>query len=282
VIVQPAGVDEHVWRLGFSLEYELRPSERVGLMAGALYQQMDGEDLEDVAAGFSTGATYAATSSLQLRASAAHRFRFPTLRQLYDRDGGNPDLRTESADLYELGAEQQIAGRASVGLTLFQNDAEDFIERPPGEDQFQNAENYRFRGVEIVGTLHPTEAWFVGIGYAFLDAEDRSVSGEERALQYRPRHRVTGEARWRSTGGFGAALNVQHVAGQVYQSRREPVTQGELPDFTLVGVRLEQRLSRVPVALYAGVNNLFDDAYEESYGFPRQGQTFYVGADLGR
>ena len=46
--------------------------------------------------------------------------------------------------------------------------------------------------------------------------------------------------------------------------------------------RPQQRLGRGPLAAYAGVDNLFDRAYEESYGFPQAGRVAYLGLDLGR
>jgi outer membrane cobalamin receptor len=280
VEVRSATSDRSVRRYGLALEYELRPTERLGLVAGALHHWLDGSDLSDHATGFSAGVTLEASPTTRLRASAAHRFRFPTLRQLYDRDGGNPALSTERADLFELGAEQQVGALTTIGLTLFQTDARDFIERSEDTDRFQNAEHYRFRGVEVVGTVRPVEGGFVRLGYSFLDADDRSAGRAGVTLQYRPRHKLTGEARWAAPWGMEAALNVQHLAGQVYHSRRIPLVLGDLPDYTLVGVRLEQQLPRFPLSVYGGVDNLFDEAYEESYGFPLARRVAYLGIDV--
>jgi outer membrane cobalamin receptor len=55
---------------------------------------------------------------------------------------------------------------------------------------------------------------------------------------------------------------------------------GDLPDYTLVGVRLEQQLPRFPLSVYGGVDNLFDEAYEESYGFPLARRVGYLGIDV--
>jgi outer membrane cobalamin receptor len=167
-----------------------------------------------------------------------------------------------------------------VGVTLFQTNARDFIERPEGAVRFENAERYRFRGVEVVGTLRPIESGILRLGYSFLDADDHSPGREGITLQYRPRHKLTGEVRWAAHFGLEAALNVQHLAGQVYHSRRTPVVVGDLPDYTLVGIRLGQQIARFPVRVYGGVDNLFDEAYEQSYGFPQTGRVAYLGLDV--
>ena len=39
------------------------------------------------------------------------------------------------------------------------------------------------------------------------------------------------------------------------------------------------RLSNTDIDLYVGVNNLFDENYEQSYGQPQAGQTIYGGVN---
>jgi outer membrane cobalamin receptor len=263
-----------------ALDYEVRPTDRIGFTIGALHHWLEGDGVSDAAAGVSAGMTVSPDPATRLRASAAHRFRFPTLRQLYDRDGGNPELDTERADLLELGVERQVGRLATVGLTLFHTSARDFIERVDGSELYQNAERYRFQGFEVLGTLRPIPAAFLRLGYSFLDAEDRSPGREGVTLQYRPRHKVTGEARWSARWGLDASLTLQHLAGQVYHSRRLPLQVADLPDYTVVGLRLAQRIPRIPIGVYAGVDNLFDEPYEQSYGFPQAGRIAYVGLDL--
>jgi vitamin B12 transporter len=70
------------------------------------------------------------------------------------------------------------------------------------------------------------------------------------------------------------------VAGQVYETRRAPLVQADLPDYTLVDVRLRQPLGRIPFAVFAGGENLLNTAYEQSYGFPQAGRIVYVGLDV--
>ena len=44
--------------------------------------------------------------------------------------------------------------------------------------------------------------------------------------------------------------------------------------------KLDQPLGRAPLALFAGADNLFDTAYEQSYGFPQAGRIIYLGLDV--
>jgi outer membrane cobalamin receptor len=92
-------VSRTTWQYGSALEYEARPADRLGLTAGLVYHRLEGEGLDDDAAGASLGAFLELTPTSRVRGSYAHRFRFPTLRQLFDASAGNPTLDTETADV---------------------------------------------------------------------------------------------------------------------------------------------------------------------------------------
>jgi outer membrane receptor protein involved in Fe transport len=59
-----------------------------------------------------------------------------------------------------------------------------------------------------------------------------------------------------------------------------PFTLLPLDDYTLVDLKLDQGFFEKRLHVYLGVDNLFDQDYEEAYGFPRPGRTLYAGAEL--
>jgi outer membrane cobalamin receptor len=245
-----------------------------------MYHRLDAAEGDDDALGASLGAYADVTSRARVRASYARRFRFPTLRQLYDVASGNTALETEEADLFEVGAELAATERVSIGVTAYRTDARNFIERPQGAARFENAERYRLQGVEIEAALRGAGGLLARARYAYLDAEDRTPGREGTPLQYRPRHVVSGELRYITPWRLHASGSFHYVAGQVYETRRAPLAQADLPDYALVGLRLLQPLGRLPLAVFAGADNLFDVAYEQSYGFPQAGRLLYLGLDL--
>lgn len=265
-------------RYGVALEYELRPMERVGVTLGAARHWLDREEQDLLGAtAFAAGVHYAPAAGTTLRASAARKFRFPTVRQLYDPDGGNPELRAEFADVFEAGIEQAATDRARVGLTLFHTVAKDYIERPDRGEAFANHDEYLFRGAEATVAVRPIEALRLETTYTYLDTEDRSPGASREELQYRPKHRATFVGRFAPRVGPSATLSVLHVAGQVYYSRREPIERAELPAYTVVSARLSQRLFGGRAEVFAGADNLFDVAYEEEYGSPQATRVLYAG-----
>jgi outer membrane receptor protein involved in Fe transport len=114
-----------------------------------------------------------------------------------------------------------------------------------------------------------------------LETEDRSPGSPREALQYRPRHRASAEARFHAASGFSAAVAVLRVANQVYYSRQEPITSRRLPDYTLANARLAQEFFGGRTSIYLGVDNLLDERYEEEYGSPQATRVVYGGVSFG-
>ncbi len=278
--------DRTLARYGTALEYQVRPTDRLGIVAGYMHHWLRRDAAADTAPreegttgadGLMAAVSFDASSSTRLRVAASRKFRFPTIRQLYDEVAGNPTLGTERSDVVEAGVHQQLR-RVMVDVTVYRMTIHDFIERPSRNEPFANFQRYRFTGVELAAEARPTDALTLRGGYTFMDAVDASAGAGRQELQYRPRHHATLETGYAFPFGFAATATASRVAGQYYYSRQEPVEKGQLPDYTIVGLRLVQDLSWQNAAVYAGADNLFDVGYEEEYGSPRATRTLYVGA----
>ena len=213
-----------------------------------------------------------------MRFNHARKIRFPSIKQLYDGDAGNEDLDTEVTLHYEAGISQQLPFGALLGLTGFIIDAEDFIEKDE-YDENRNYQDIRIKGIESDLSLSPVAELRLRFAITWLDTEDRSSDSQRDELQYRPEWNLTAETRYRFRFGLTAYASVQHIADQYFydDDGKEPLEKKELDDFTIVKLKLSQQISDTGMELYAGVNNLFDEDYEESYGLPQPGRTIYGG-----
>jgi len=224
------------------------------------------------------GAYYDIHENTRIKGSFARKIRFPDIRQLYDVSRGNPDLKTEKSDNYELGIEQKLPWNTKASVTGFIIDVEDYIEYVETvSDRFVNFSEYRFKGVELVAENRYVKNLLLRAGYSYTHTEDKSPNTDRDELQYRPKHVLTVEGAYSFNFGLSAYMSVMHVADQVFYSRTTPVEKRELDDYTLVNLKLDQALLKNRLKLYVGVDNLFDEDYEESYGFPREGMFIYGG-----
>jgi outer membrane receptor for ferrienterochelin and colicins len=239
-------VKESVWQVSPFLQTDALVSEQWSFLLGSSFDWHEGYGL-DVNPRFT--ATYRPWPIFRLSATVGRGFRAPDLTQLYALDVnagglyalvGNPDLEPETDLAYQLEAGIRTTG-VDAFLTLFRHDFEDLIGfaqvpvctapgRPPGcivdplpdlpgglrfqtrnfaEAVTQGLElGMDFSVLELLGrpSAHEVTA---GLGYAFLDTENKSgIPGEDgNDLPFRPHHRVLPSLGWRHRD-LGTALRI--------------------------------------------------------------------------
>ena len=261
-----------------ALEYEVNPLKNLGLVLGYNYNWLEKDEGDDDEGSYLVGAYYDIHENTRIKGSYARKIRFPDIRQLYDVSRGDPDLKTEKSDNYELGIEQKLPWNTKVTLTGFLIEVEDYIEYiETVSDKFVNNDKYQFKGVEVTAENHYLKNLLLRAGYTYLYSKDKSRNTERDELQYRPEHIVTVEGKYSFNFGLSAYMNVMHVADQVFYSRTTPLKKENLDDYTLVNLKLDQALLKGRLNFYIGADNIFDEDYEESYGFPQAGRFIYGG-----
>ncbi len=263
-----------------ALEYETTLFDRLAFVAGYSHhwQNKDlGED--DDKGAWLLGLSYDMTMNTRLRASYARKVRFASIKNLYDPSAGNEDLNTETSDNYEVGVTQALPWGITADVALFRNNVENFInkvEQEDGDDLYENHDEYRYQGVELL-LSKPFAAADISLGYSYMDAQDKSEGSYMDDIEYCPVHKFTLEGDYTFGFGLTAYASLEYLAGQIYYGD-EGDPKGELDDIVLVNLKLEQWIYKNACAVYIGVDNLLDEDYEESYGFPQAGRTAYVGA----
>jgi outer membrane cobalamin receptor len=136
------------------------------------------------------GLTYQLTEPLRLRASLGRAYRAPTLNDLYWPRLGNPDLRPERTEVYEVGLDAQ-QGPWTVESTAFFNRGSDTILWQPGTGgdwSPVNAGHTETRGIETKASWRLTEHLALAGSGTWLSAINASPTGPAtgKALLYRP------------------------------------------------------------------------------------------------
>ncbi len=262
-----------------SLEYEVSPLQDLGVVLGFGYhwQDRDGKDADDYS--YLLGLYYDLREGTRLKASHARKVRFPTLRDLYDTDKGNPELDAEVTWHYEAGIEQDLQAETMVSLTGFYIDIEDFIEVPDGDSQLQNFDEYEFYGVEVAAENRYFERLLLRASYSYMHTEDKGSDSERDELQNRPEHKTTLEATYQLPWGLSAYGSARYVTNSHYYNKKDWTDQQRLPEYVLVDFKINKSAANGALDLYIGIDNLFDEDYEQSYAFPQAGRTFYGGVN---
>ncbi|MEQ8292722.1 MAG: TonB-dependent receptor [Roseovarius sp.] len=194
---------------------------------------------------------------------------------------GNPDLKPEQSQGWDIGIEQQfLGGRGLVDITYFQDELTDEISTTvdPATGRwkpFNQMGKSDRKGVEIGASLQVTARLDLGLNYTWLEAENPNGSTEVR----RPEHEVLLQMGYNFPDDRTRfTMDVQHVANNVDlffppSFISVPVT---LPDYTLANIGLRHQLTD-SVEIYGRIENLTDEKYQEVLGYDTPGRTAFIG-----
>lgn len=110
---------------------------------------------------------------------------------------GNPDLKPEKSESWELGLDQPLSGDLfQAGVTYFHSDFRDLIAFVSFTVGSKNIQAARTQGVETMFPLRPIHGWRANASYTYLDTtvtDDGGVGGQNtfpqgQPLRRRPRH----------------------------------------------------------------------------------------------
>ncbi len=211
----------------------------------------------------------------RIRANYGTAFRAPDFNDLYypfedfgawGNYQGNPALRPETSESYEVGLRHQ-AGARYLDLAWFDSRVEDLIEiagfpamRPT------NVENAKIRGIELEGGFN-TGPWRTQAALTYLDHEDAATGSE---LRRRPR----ATARLDVDRDF-AALSIGFTVSAEGRRFDDADNQQRIPGYALLDLRASYRLDRA-WTLQATVKNALDKEYETAAGFNQPGSAAYL------
>jgi vitamin B12 transporter len=267
--------------LGVGLEYRAELGDRLYL-SGAIRRD-DNEGFDDATTYRVTAAYQLAETGTRLHASFGVGVTNPTF---FDQFGfvpgtyvGNPDLRPEKSDGWDVGIEQSFAdGRMAIDVTWFDADLEDEIISVFPSVVNQSGASQR-DGVEVALSGQPTDRITVAAAFTYTDASDPDGTEEVR----RPPRTASLDVAYRTAGDRGTIY-----AGVIYNGRmldtdfRNYFANGFVAEkspvdaFTLVNIGgyfdITERLQ-----VFGRVDNLLDEDYQASIGYNTPGRAAYAG-----
>ena len=170
-----------------------------------------------------------------------------------------------------------ILGTLFVFVTHFATVTVWFIEKDVNSVS-QNFQKYVFNGFEVFLENKAIDNLVLRASYSYLDATNDSPDSRKEELQYRPGNKVTASAAYRFSWGTSLYASVMYLGNQYFYDKND-VGKRRLPDYTLVDLKVSQDICRGTWDVYAGVKNLFDENYQQSYGLPQAGRTIYGGLE---
>ena len=199
----------------------------------------------------------------------------PTPQDLTPVFGGNPDLLTpERSRSYEFGITQPLfQNKLSLRATYFHNDLRNTYQYLPPLYIPVAVGSATTQGLESGLDWNPCTMFGVNLSYTYLEANDNTNAAR---LVRRPRHSVSGGIR------FQPVKDVTFNLSALYVADREdftPTGQSDLEDYVNVRLSANWRVND-HLDLFARVENLLGQKFQENYGFPIMGTGAYAGLRL--
>ncbi len=224
------------------------------------------------------------TTETKLKASYGTGFKAPTLYELYVNEPGieigNPALQPEESTGYDVGFEQPLFhDRFSFGATYFHNNITNLIEGVPtssGAFTNVNVDRALTEGVESFADWAVTDRVHLRTDYTYTRAIDENTGME---LQLRPEHKGSVTALWKpidplTLSGTLLAVGqfVDDYAGGIVNTAPGMFA----PGYVVVNVAANYKINDL-ISLFARIDNLLNEHYEDPLGFQRPGLGVFGG-----
>jgi vitamin B12 transporter len=220
------------------------------------------------------GIAYRFTPNTKVRASYGRGFRAPSAGDLAFPFYGNPDLRPEKSESWEVGVDHFFNSRTSINASWFHNDYEDLITFDPQTLIAGNIASAMSQGLELAASFQ-YGAWNLGGGYTYLDTEDKSTGLQ---LFRRPKHSGNFRIAYQ-TNKWGGSFSMYSYSERLESDFRVFPSQNVFnPGFIQSDVAVHYQI--IPaMRVRARVENIFDEDYEPVLGFPAPGRGAYAGIE---
>ncbi len=214
----------------------------------------------------------------KIKGSYGTGFRAPSLSELYYVNpwggaGGNPDLDPEKSKGWDIGIEQAFFNdRMIIGITYFYNDFDDLID---WDDGYNNVDDAKTNGIESFIKIMPLTDLSMALNYTYTDTED----DDGKRLLRRPLHKVGLNTCYRFLKRGTVNLDVLYV-GERDDRYRDSMTGSTsnviIDDYVLVNIAGSFDICK-NFQVFSRIENLFDEDYNEAYGYGTAGFSAYGG-----
>jgi vitamin B12 transporter len=226
------------------------------------------------------GAKLALTDSTTIRANYIRNFRVPTLFNLYARGStfaGNPDLKSEKGNSYDLGIDQKLGDFGLLRLTYFSNTISDLIAYNFAVPvaTYENIGLVRTTGIEAVLNIQIAKNIYGFINYTLNDPrilESANSTEEDNELRFAGADSLNLGISYETPAGLYAGI-LMHSLGAFPINNTNTES---LPGYTTFDFKLRVPLSNNFV-LMGNVDNIFSQRYQLFPGYPDAGRVFQVG-----
>ncbi|MCD2259958.1 TonB-dependent receptor plug domain-containing protein [Psychroserpens luteolus] len=204
----------------------------------------------------------------------------PSLYQLFEPSFGNSDLEPEENTTIEVGAEVDIKDKATVSVVYFNRSEEnfvDFVDQGNFMFQYTNTDNdFTASGVEVVADVALTRTLKLRANgtYTKVD-EDLNLRIPELKINAALNYQLNTQTFMSLSYQFNDDRDDAFFSSTTFQS--ESVN---LESYSLIDFYVSHKLVKDKLTVFANMNNVLNEAYEELFGYSTRGRNINIGFTL--
>ncbi len=277
-----AGADQSQDRNSTGYVAELIAQPWQALSTSMSLRRDDNSDFKDKTSFRVTASYQLDTTDTRFHSSYGSGMKKPTFIELFGFISGsfigNPNLKPEESKGWDFGIEQALWNRALIAdVTYFSAKLEDEI-----QSLFTTVDNAtgtsRRQGVETSLRARFAENFSGQFSYTYTQSQESNPAGGKRREIRRPRHAAAANFNYAALDQrLNLNLNVSYTGEQTdLDFSSFPANTVTLDDYTLVNLAASYALSK-KVEVYARAENLFDEDYQNVFGYQTPGDAYYLG-----
>jgi vitamin B12 transporter len=217
-----------------------------------------------------------------VKGSVGSGFRAPSLYELYGppyfgSPVGNANLDPEESIGWDVGAEQSLFDdRIKLGVTYFHNEFNDLINYIDGQG-YINIDDAETWGIETFVEAIPFKNLSARVTYTYTHTDDDQGKPQLR----RPLHKAGFNVCYSFLDERGTAnLDILYVGERDdMDSSVWPARRVKLDDYVVVNLSGSFKVHKY-IEVFARIENLFNEHYEEVFGYGTPGLSVYGGVKL--
>jgi vitamin B12 transporter len=233
----------------------------------------------------SVGTKFAVSDSSTLRANYIKNFRVPTIANLFNVNPsniGNPELKPERGDSYDIGIDQKLGDIGLVRLTFFKNSVSDTVAfkrlTPPVNGNTGTWENIGLvetTGIEASLNLQLAKNVYTFVNYTANDPrilESSNAAEIDKELRFAGADKLNLGVSYENPQGLYLGLLMNSLNGYPTNNTNTEFLSG----YTTFDFKLRVPLND-KLVVTGSLENLFNQRYQLFPGFPDGGRGFQIG-----
>ncbi len=221
----------------------------------------------------------------KLKATLGTAFKAPSLYDLFDPTYGNKDLKPEESTGWDAGFEQFILnGKIHFGVTYFGNNFKNLFASDPNNNyRTININKAATSGIETEFEMRILKNLNVDANYTYTNTKDERQDPlyHNKPLLRRPKNKFSLDIYYTPVDKLSSNAQITYV-GKRDDLNFLPdysVVRVNLAPYTLINLSLNYLLTNY-VQIYARIDNLLNEYYEQVYGYASAQFSIYGGVKL--